>query len=154
MWAALQGPVKRNIFLYPLFQQCQNTKSKQLIDLTSMKANIGSPSFHSWQSGDKVDKHPALCILLSYLVDFIDGRIPKSEQQNSIWQKHTVKYWKEWKCWTYLADAMRLALWDASSKSHSMIRILMQGPMFPSSVVRKFLRQNRDLILMLRSYLV
>lgn len=38
-----------------------------------MKANIGSPSFHSWQSGDKVDKHLAPCVLLSYLVDFIYG---------------------------------------------------------------------------------
>lgn len=36
-----------------------------------MEANIGSPSFHSWQSGDKVDKHLASCALLSYLVDFI-----------------------------------------------------------------------------------
>lgn len=38
-----------------------------------MKADIGSPSFHSWQSGDKVDKHLAPCVLLSYLVDFIYG---------------------------------------------------------------------------------
>ena len=55
-----------------------------------MKADIGGPSFHSWQSGDKVDKHPASHALLSYLVDFIYGGIPTSEQQNSIWQYHIV----------------------------------------------------------------
>lgn len=38
-----------------------------------MKADIGSPSFHSWKSGDKVDKHLARHALLCYLVDLIYG---------------------------------------------------------------------------------
>lgn len=61
-------------------------------NLTSMKANIGSPSFHSWQSGDKVDKHLASSALLSYLVDFIYGGIPKGEQKKSVWKKHTLMH--------------------------------------------------------------
>lgn len=38
-----------------------------------MKADIGSPSFHSRKSGDKVDKHLARHAVLCYLVDFIYG---------------------------------------------------------------------------------
>lgn len=36
-----------------------------------MEADIGSPTFHSWQSGDKIDMHLVSWALLSYLVDFI-----------------------------------------------------------------------------------
>lgn len=53
-----------------------------------MKTNIGGPSLYSWQSGDEVDKHLVPHALLSYLVDFIYGGIPKNEQQNSIWHNH------------------------------------------------------------------
>lgn len=43
------------------------------MNLTSMETNIRSPSFHSWQSCDKVDKHLHFSVLLGYLVDFIYG---------------------------------------------------------------------------------
>lgn len=44
---------------------------------------------------------------------------------------------------TYLAEAMRFALRDASSKSLWMIRTLSQVPIpgLPSPAVRKFLRE-------------
>lgn len=55
-----------------------------------MKANVRSPSFHSWQSGDEVHKHLSTCVLLGYLIDFINRRIPGNEQQKLIWQNHPV----------------------------------------------------------------
>lgn len=37
-----------------------------------MKANVRSPSFHSWQSGDEVHKYLSTCVLLGYLIDLIN----------------------------------------------------------------------------------
>lgn len=75
----------------------------------------------------------------------------------SIRKKQTVGHTQqtiEWQCWTYLADAMRLALWEASSKSHWIIRTLLQCPvfLFPFSAVMKFLKESMYLIFRLRSY--
>lgn len=157
MWADLQGPVNINMYQIILYS-LNNVKTKYIhynynnftgfCNLTSMKADIGCPSFHSWQSGDEVDKHLASCALLSYLVDFIYGWIPKNEQQNLIWQNYTMVHTQQrGKCWTYFADAIRLALWEASSKSLWMMRILLQGPVLPPPFlsVRKFLQENSSL---------
>lgn len=38
-----------------------------------METNIRSPSFHSRQSCDEVDKHLHFGVLQGYLVDFVDG---------------------------------------------------------------------------------
>lgn len=61
-------------------------------DVTSMKANIGSTPFHSWQSGDKVDEHLASCVLLSQLVDFIYGRISKTTAELNMVEQHSVAH--------------------------------------------------------------
>lgn len=48
------------------------------------------------------------------------------------------------KCWTYFADAMRLALRLASSKSLWTMRTLLLLLLF--SAVRKFLQDEKDLV--------
>lgn len=66
MWTDLQGPVNINMqHNYSSIDKEKKLKVTSCASLTSMEADIGGPSFHSWQPGDEVDKHPASHALLS-----------------------------------------------------------------------------------------
>lgn len=48
-----------------------------------METNIRSPSFHSWQSCDEVDKHLHFSVLSGYLVYFVNRRIPEKRDEKA-----------------------------------------------------------------------
>ena len=93
IWTDLQGPANNNMSLIILcsFNNVGQTTINihNFINPTSMEANVGSPSFHSWQSRDKIDKHLDSCVFLSYLVDFIYWWVPENGQWHSKWKNDT-----------------------------------------------------------------